>query len=450
MSSSDQKQAQALELAKQAMTQARIALVTEHPFFGALALRLHLQVDPSCRDLWTNGRELGFNPAWVAVQSRQSLEAAQAHEMLHLACGHHVRRKGRDAERWNKACDFAVNLLLKEAGFTLPKGFEYDERYLDLSADEIFAVLPTLQDQDPHGGAKRALQERESSRFVDGAGQDLGGAASSAKTSEHGKADAAGKKSQGKGQKKSGQSGQDGEQGQGSEGAAFVGEVRDHPLLGGDSEERQGQKAAEQDARIALLMAMQRAFNQGDMPGRFRRMLKNLVHPKLDWRGLLQRFLEQCVDCDSTWTVPNRRYLHQGLYLPSRSEPNIPSICLAVDASGSIEEAKLARFCAELSSLLEAYDTTLTVIFHDSEVQEYHTFGRADLPLTLSPKGGGGTDYRPVCRWLEREGMSPSCLLWFTDLECSSFPEEPDYPVLWITAGRKDNPPPFGEWIVMN
>ena len=73
-----------------------------------------------------------------------------------------------------------------------------------------------------------------------------------------------------------------------------------------------------------------------------------------------------------------------------------------------------------------------------------------DLPLQLAPRGGGGTDYRPVCAWIDREGLHPVCLLWFTDLECTSFPEQPEYPVLWIIDGRKDNPPPFGEWIVIN
>ena len=109
-----------------------------------------------------------------------------------------------------------------------------------------------------------------------------------------------------------------------------------------------------------------------------------------------------------------------------------------------------AAMFSELSSLLETFDTTLTVIFHDSQVQETHTFGCMDLPLQLAPRGGGGTDYRPVCAWIDREGLHPVCLLWFTDLECTSFPEQPEYPVLWIIDGRKDNPPPFGEWIVIN
>ena len=77
------------------------------------------------------------------------------------------------------------------------------------------------------------------------------------------------------------------------------------------------------------------------------------------------------------------------------------------------------------------------------------TFNRLDLPLELKPKGGGGTDYRPVTQWIWQEGLEPICVLWFTDLECSHFPPEPAYPVLWIISGAQDVTPPFGEWLYL-
>lgn len=99
------------------------------------------------------------------------------------------------------------------------------------------------------------------------------------------------------------------------------------------------------------------------------RLFRKRLHPTLDWRGILQRFLENCADGDSTWTTPNRRYLYQGIYLPSRQEPRIPHIVLAVDSSGSVDNALLEMFCTELSGILESYDTLLTVLFHDTRVQ---------------------------------------------------------------------------------
>ena len=443
MSSSDAAHGEAME----AMRRARSALVLEHPFFGCLILRLTMTIDPSCRDLWTNGRELGFNPAWVAVQSEACLEAACAHEMLHLACSHHIRRNGRNPVLWNQSCDHAVNLLLMDAGFTLPKNFPVDSQYADMSADAIFEVLTKLDEQDPHGAGKGQSQQKEmlGQREMDG---KTGGGKSQNR--------AQGRAQRGQGEslrEKRGEKAKAGRRGEksrdGSE-DAFVGEVRDYPVDGESHGEEQGRKKAERDARIALIMAMHRALHQGDMPGHFLRLFRQVAQTSLDWRGLLQQFLQMHVNNDYTWTVPNRRYLYLNVYLPSRSEPNIPQICLAVDSSGSVDEEKLALFCSELSSILEAYDTELTVLYHDTEVQKTERFRREDLPLHPSPQGGGGTDYRPVLPYIEREALHPTCLIWFTDLECSSFPGEPSYPVLWVTWGRTDSAPPFGEWIVMD
>lgn len=38
-----------------------------------------------------------------------------------------------------------------------------------------------------------------------------------------------------------------------------------------------------------------------------------------------------------------------------------------------------------------------------------------------------------------------ACLLWFTDMECSSFPDEPACPLLWAVWGQGGEQPPFGE-----
>ena len=44
---------------------------------------------------------------------------------------------------------------------------------------------------------------------------------------------------------------------------------------------------------------------------------------------------------------------------------------------------------------------------------------------------------------VEENGIEPKCLVYLTDLCCSSFPPAPDYPVLWVTDSRKTAP--FGE-----
>jgi hypothetical protein len=47
----------------------------------------------------------------------------------------------RDPERWNDACDYAINPLVVDAGMVLPKGAYLDARFKGKSAEEIYGVL---------------------------------------------------------------------------------------------------------------------------------------------------------------------------------------------------------------------------------------------------------------------------------------------------------------------
>ncbi|CCK79583.1 uncharacterized protein TOL2_C14200 [Desulfobacula toluolica Tol2] len=54
----------------------------------------------------------------------------------------------------------------------------------------------------------------------------------------------------------------------------------------------------------------------------------------------------------------------------------------------------MEQFSAEVSGMLEEFNTTVEVIYVDSKVQGQKTFIQADLPLTLKLKGDRGTDFR--------------------------------------------------------
>ncbi len=435
-----------------AMKKARTALVLDHPFFGSLALRLRFREDKTCGDLWTDGKSLGFNPAYAATLPEARLMAAQAHEIMHLAFGHHLRRKGREEKMWNRACDLAINHILLESGFDLPEGFAHDPAYAGMSADDIYEALAVLQENASRGDA-RGDAARADGQDEDGAGagtfdggKELGGKSAA-------RAGGGSKEKEGPEQGEQAQAGTTpttkkdrGAPVQGEGKTSFTGEVRDHPDVSG-LENDQALKLAEQEADVALSQALQRARHMGSLPAGLTRLLRKERQPELDWRELLRRFLEHCANSDYSWSTPNRRYLYQGIYLPARREARLPHVVLAVDCSGSVDEKVLSMFCTELFSVLDAYDTTLTVLFHDTKIQGELTFNRMSMPTDLMPVGGGGTDYRPVCAHIGDRSLHPTCLIWFTDLECSRFPPEPDYPVLWICSEANAEPPPFGELV---
>lgn len=429
------------------MRRIRTALILEHPFFGSLALRMRLGCDNSCADFWSNGRELVCNPVYAASLSEEKLKSAMAHEVLHIALGHHVRRKDRNEQIWNKACDYAVNAILQESGFFLPEGALFRPEYVGKSVDDIYIWLSHFSDDTSHN-ASLDTENGEDSASLDGMGSKKLGSEGQRNEGHAGNSEESNKNSDRMDKK----GGKPGDNRSGQEQYAehsFRGEVRDHPLIhesGGD----EAQLRAEQDADIALVQASREAMNMGNMPAGLTRLIRERLRPILDWKELLSRFIEQCMDNDYSWTHPDRRYIHQNIYLPSRREFRLPEIVLAVDCSGSIDTHTLNRFCEELSGILDSYDTRLTVMYHDMIVQGYAVYTRQDMPLVLTPMGGGGTDYRPVPETIESMGIDPACLLWFTDLECDRFPPEPCWPVLWICSSRKKKREvPFGELIVL-
>jgi predicted metal-dependent peptidase len=116
-------------------------LLLRHPFLATLALRLRRVADPTTPSAWTNGVHLAVNPGWFAQLGDEQRLSLIAHECYHVALGHHLRRGGRDMRRWNRACDYAVNALLVDDGFTLFPDALYDPAFGDASAEAIYNQL---------------------------------------------------------------------------------------------------------------------------------------------------------------------------------------------------------------------------------------------------------------------------------------------------------------------
>ena len=110
---------------------------------------------------------------------------------------------------------------------------------------------------------------------------------------------------------------------------------------------------------------------------------------------------------DYSWARPNRRFVAQGLYLPGLHSEELGDVVLAVDTSGSIGERVLGVFAAEANAVLARFDCTVTVLYHDTEVQKVQTWHSADGPLVLDPVGGGGTSHACVFDWLEQVRPGP-------------------------------------------
>jgi predicted metal-dependent peptidase len=206
---------------------------------------------------------------------------------------------------------------------------------------------------------------------------------------------------------------------------------------------------AENEWKIAMNQAAQVAKAQGNLPADLARMVQELINPRIPWVEQLRSYLELIARNDYNFAFPSRRYICGGIYIPSLRSQELPEIVMVLDTSDSITQKEFDIAAAEVTGLLDAYDTTVHVVYCSNRVTETQTFTRADYPLQFTGKGRGGTDFRPAFQWVDDQGITPAVLIYLTDLECSRYPLDPGYPVIWarVDHGRKVGNPPFGEII---
>ena len=199
--------------------------------------------------------------------------------------------------------------------------------------------------------------------------------------------------------------------------------------------------------KVKVAQAAQSAKMMGKMSAGLERLVDEILKPKVDWRDVLQRFVVKCRSDQRSWARPNRRFLSQGLYLPSVSGESLGEIAFAVDCSGSIGQDEINQFASEISTVWQDQrPTKVHVIYFDSEVSHYDEFEQEDEPV-VKPHGGGGTAFSPVFKYMMEHGIEPVACIFLTDLCCDDFGDAPDYPVLWVST--HDDKAPFGEVVMM-
>ena len=313
-----------------------------------------------------------------------------AHEILHCVFGHHTRRGNRDKKIWNIACDLAINILLIEYGFQLPSGAYLDYSLKGLTAEQIYDII--VNDKNGYGKYK-GMPDPD-------ADENSGG----------------------------------------------LGSVSDATDENGDPASDAERSYQETDWKISATQASNLAEKAGKLPAGMSRMIKEHIDPVLPWRDLLLRFVDKNCYNDYSWLPPNRKFINSGFYFPSVRSKELERLFVMGDASGSVRDRELGYLSSEIGYVMNEFHCGLTLGWFDTEVHTVHEFEAGDV-IDFLPKGGGGTDFKAPFRWLEDNGIVPRFLIIFTDLDCCSYPEEPYYPVLWITWKRGARKPPFGEVI---
>jgi predicted metal-dependent peptidase len=215
---------------------------------------------------------------------------------------------------------------------------------------------------------------------------------------------------------------------------------------GDGSPAEQQQQQAEWKVKVA--QAAQAAKMMGKMSVNMQRLVDEVLQPKVDWREVMQKFLVKARTDQRSFARFNRRFIAQGLYLPSVSGEQMGEVCFAVDCSGSIDQKTVNQFASEIKRVKEdLMPERIHVLYFDSEVSHVESYEQHD-ELDIKPHGGGGTDFAPVFDKIIELGINPIAIVFLTDLCCNSFGNQPDAPVLWVTTDPGNAP--FGEVVEMN
>lgn len=420
---------------------AKTRLILDHPFFGNLCSGLVFIEDKSCRGMWTDGKYCGFNPFYVESLHFDELAGLMAHIVLHRALLHHKRMKTRDISLWNAACDYSVNWIVIDSGFRLPEGSLIREDLKNLDAETIYEILlKEKSEKEEKGKGKNNDKGNSESREKDESSYD--------NLSLEEKSEASEKKDSREAEKDENEDNENLSENENNTNynPEFAGEVR-------EPENKTENDSSDHDdySDIFLKQLLNSALREGSLPDALKRMAARILNPKLDWKNLLEKFLNTSAKSDYTFIPPNKRFVHQGLYLPSVKSNSIEDIVFVMDTSGSITEAEFDIFISEFGGALTAFEGEIVVLGCDAEVNYAEKFRTSELPSRFPFSGGGGTDFRPPFKWSDENLSNIRCLVYFTDLNSSRYPDKPDYPVLWVTNNdNMSKKPPFGEIININ
>ena len=432
--------------AEAAIQSARTDLLIDAPFYGAIAMRLVLvaHVIKSQGTCATDGHGLFYNPTWILGLTRRQLVGLLAHEAMHVAHKHTLRREGRERREWNIACDLAINNPLMAAGFDLPEDGFCDRKFKGWAAEEVYAHRNPPKPPEP--------EPEEGESVCGGVGGSGAGESETNNKPEEGSNIPKGTMPECVTQR----AGDEPTEGNGEgavEGAGEqpVPEPQPEPMPAGGVLDSPDPVADESEIDVMIVQAGMCAKAAGKLPGDVQRLINQLTRRNdVNWADELSEFIVRNLREDYSMARPSKRYLAAGVYLPSLYSEAQPELAFGIDTSGSINEKQLARAVTVLNEAIEqARPERVHVKACDARVQWRGVFERGET-LDVKTPGGGGTRFAPVFEELESEGVEPACAVYFTaDCWAYDFGPEPAYPVLWICEpGHKV--PPWGRVVVMD
>ena len=385
--------------------------VCDHqPLYRPLVMSLRPKMaDDQTPTMGTDGEHIFYNKKFLDKLTMQQAAGIVLHETLHCAHRHLWRRDGRDFLKFNVAADYAINPIVVE-NFPLPKGALLDMKYANMSAEEIYDVLPKNKNQNNKNDKGKSGNGYESKQQ---------------KWGDH---------SMWEGQQK---------QGKQSIVDKILGKKK-----GGKPKSAAEQSRLEQKWKKLFEDHIVKEY--GRIPDSLKRIVeKEYYIPVLDWTAMVSQLLSEDTT-DYSFSQPDRRFLDADYILPDLySIDRLKDVVFAYDTSGSVTEEMLRQFYMETLNLFNNFSSLQGwIAVCDWTLKHFTAVDSKTGFDDFNFVGGGGTSFEPVFDEIKRRGVKPKAVFYFTDTYGDFPDQDPGYPVFWLVPTQigEDHEPhvPFG------
>lgn len=387
----------------QRLLRCRIRLALRKPFLASALMRLPVRETYQvswCKTAATDGYHIFFNPQWINELSDKEIRGVLAHEILHVLFTHSERRSDREPLMWNYACDFAINALLIAQGFKLPEGGLYYPKFSGMTSEQIYEVLkskPAMQ-AFVNSIARNSGPDDAEADLIPDIGDDV----------------------------------------------LDTDDPRIRPYKSPDAPDAQQLNELREELRHEAMEKL-----KGDSSSNFRTETREEEKRRIDWRALLRIWLSDRIKGDWSSYPFAKKHIHRGVFMPSLNMAVPAHVVFAVDTSGSMDDAVIARIYGEIRHFREVFPCRLSVVQIDTQVRHVTEFDAMDSLqswASLNVHGRGGTDFRPAFEWVDKNAPG-SVILYATD-GYGAFPKgKVSSPVIWLLTDRNFDRKkvPFGE-----
>lgn len=462
---------------------ARLSLMAKQPFYALLLMNMKFALDLSCETAYTDGDRVAFNPDFMNQIDDNELEFVLMHEVLHAALAHPFRHQSDyEQQEFDYACDIIVNsnilysfgmdkskITLKKYGESMHLMPNGEEGY-KYSVEEAYKMLLAASAKSNKQNGKRQKGKGNGSGKSNGKTQ--------AGTGDSGDGEGSGGKGEAGGGKGSARPSledliasikkkndsirenleknrSEESSGSGNENGNGGGSFDDHSFWEGDDEmgsQRDAWMNRMVEATDIIASMPEGSKSRGTVPAGVERIINELKNPILDWRTILNDFVQEDI-CDYSFSPPDKRMEDSPFFLPDFNEKDesAKNLLFMIDTSGSMSNDAITDCYSEIYGAIQQFNGKLTgkLGFFDAVVVEPVPFEDEDEFKIIRPKGGGGTSFHIIFDYV-REKMQddlPVSIIILTD-GYAPYPDETaamDIPVLWIINNKDAQAPSWGK-----